>query len=379
MSCELTPEELKRYNRHLILDDVGVEGQTRLKRASVVLVGTGGLGAPAALYLAAAGVGRLGLVDFDEVDVSNLQRQVIFGTSDAGRPKTTAAAERLADLNPGLDVVTHETRLTAANAREILGDYDIVVDGSDNFATKYLINDACVLLGKPDVYGSVLRFEGQAAVFGPEGPCYRCLYSEPPPPDAVPSCADAGVLGVLPGIIGSIQATEAIKLILGRGKTLAGRLLLLDALDMSFRTLEVPRNPGCPLCGSEPTITELIDYDEFCGGSGGDPQTAAEIPGINPTDLKACLDAGSVVLLDVREPYERNICDIGGEFIPMNQIPAVAEKLDHSADIVVYCRVGIRSAYVVRYLIDRGFDSVRNLNGGLHAWARDVDPDFPRY
>jgi molybdopterin/thiamine biosynthesis adenylyltransferase/rhodanese-related sulfurtransferase len=379
VSDELTPEELKRYNRHLILDDVGVEGQTRLKRASVLLVGTGGLGAPAALYLAAAGVGRLGLVDFDTVDVTNLQRQIIFGTSDAGRPKTDAAARRLADLNPALDIVTHDTRLTAANAIEILEGYDVVIDGSDNFATKYLVNDACVLLGKPDVYGSVLRFEGQAAVFGPEGPCYRCLYPEPPPPGAVPSCADAGVLGVLPGIVGSIQATEAIKLILGRGKTLAGRLLLLDALDMSFRTLEVPPNLDCPMCGPAPSITELIDYDEFCGTGGVDAESGAEIPGIDPAELKACLDASSVTLLDVREPYERDICNIGGDFIPISQIPAVIDRLDRNADIVVYCHHGIRSAYVVRYLLENGFDTVRNLNGGIHAWARDVDPEFPRY
>ena len=378
MEGELTPEELSRYSRHLVMGEVGLDGQKRLKKAAVLLVGVGGLGAPAALYLVAAGVGRLGLVDDDTVDVTNLQRQVIFGTDDAGRPKTAAARERLLALNPGVEVVAHETRLSGENAMDLLRDYDVVVDGSDNFAAKYTINDACVLTGKPDVYGSVLRFEGQAAVFGASGgPCYRCLYPEPPPPGAVPSCADAGVLGVLPGIIGTIQAAEAIKLILGRGQTLAGRLLLLDALAMTFRTVEVPRNPDCAVCGETPTVTELVDYEEFCGAGG--PAAAAEVPEMAPAELKAKLDAGDVVLLDVREPYERRICDIGGDFIPMNQIPALTDRLDREAAIVVYCRVGIRSAYVVRYLLDHGFTRVWNLRGGLHAWSEDVDPELPRY
>jgi len=373
-----TREELERYSRHLIMAEVGHEGQERLKRAAVLLVGAGGLGAPASLYLAAAGVGRLGLVDDDSVDVSNLHRQVIFETKDAGRPKTEAARDRLLALNPEIDVVTHQTRLTGENAMDILAGYDVIIDGSDNFAAKYTINDACVLSHKPNVYGSVLRFEGQAAVFGVAGgPCYRCLYPEPPPPGAVPSCADAGVLGVLPGIVGTIQATETIKLILNRGDTLAGRLLLLDALAMTFRTVAVPRNPDCAVCGEAPTVTELVDYDQFCGIGG--PAAAAEVPNMDPAELKKKLDAGEVTLLDVREPYERRICDIGGDFIPMNQIPGLTERLDRDAAIVVYCRVGIRSAYVVRYLLDHGFSRVWNLRGGLYAWSETVDPELPRY
>jgi molybdopterin/thiamine biosynthesis adenylyltransferase/rhodanese-related sulfurtransferase len=377
VNSELTPEELNRYSRHLVLDEVGLQGQQRLKDAAVLVVGAGGLGAPAALYLAAAGVGRLGLVDFDTVDVSNLQRQVLFGTRDAGRAKTAVARDRLKDLNPRVSVVTHEIRLSSGNAMGIVGDYDVVVDGSDNFATKYLINDACVLSGRPDVYGSVLRFEGQASVFAAGGPCYRCLYPEPPPPGAVPSCADAGVLGVLPGMVGSIQAAEAIKLILGRGQPLSGWLLLLDAMTMTFRRVEVPRNPDCPICGGAPTITSLVDYDEFCGTGG--PAAAAEIPELEPAELRSRLDAGDVLLLDVREPYERRICDIGGDFIPMNQIPALAGRLDRNAAIVVYCRVGIRSAYVARYLLDHGFSRVWNLRGGLYAWSDEVDPSLPKY
>jgi adenylyltransferase/sulfurtransferase len=358
--------------------EVGTDGQRRLKSAAVLLVGAGGLGAPAALYLAAAGVGRLGLVDDDAVDVTNLQRQVIFRTSDAGRPKTTVARERLLDLNPDIDVIVHQTRFRAENALDLVADYDVVIDGSDNFAAKYTVNDACVLARKPDVYGSVLRFEGQAAVFAtPGGPCYRCLYPEPPPPGAVPSCADAGVLGVLPGIVGTIQAAEAIKIILGRGETLAGRLLLLDALAMTFRTVEVPRNPECAVCGESPTVTELVDYEEFCGAGG--PAAAAGVPELAPLELKSKLESDDVTLLDVREPYERRICDIGGDLIPMNQIPALAERLDREAAIVVYCRVGIRSAYAVRYLLDHGFKRVWNLRGGLYAWSEDVDPGLPRY
>lgn len=378
MDKDLTRAELDRYSRHLIMDEVGRDGQRRMRNASVLLVGAGGLGAPASLYLAAAGVGRLGLVDDDAVDVSNLQRQVIFGTRDAGRPKTEAARERLLDLNPEIDVIAHQSRLTSLNAMEILAEYDVVIDGSDNFPTKYLVNDACLLSGKPNVYGSVLRFEGQAAVFGVAGgPCYRCLYPEPPPPDAVPSCADAGVLGVLPGIVGTIQATEAIKLVLGRGDTLAGRLLLLDALAMTFRSVEVPRNPACAVCGDSPTVTGLVDYEQFCGAGG--PEAVARVPEMEATELKARLDAGDVTLLDVREPYERRICDIGGQFIPMNQIPGLTERLDRDAAIVVYCRVGIRSAYVARYLLDHGFKRVWNLRGGLSAWSETVDPELPRY
>jgi adenylyltransferase/sulfurtransferase len=303
---------------------------------------------------------------------------VIFGTGDAGRPKTEVARERLLDLNPEIEVNAHRSRLSSLNAMEILAGYEVVIDGSDNFPTKYLVNDACVLSGKPNVYGSVLRFEGQAAVFGVAGgPCYRCLFPEPPPPDAVPSCADAGVLGVLPGIVGTIQATEAIKLILGRGDTLAGRLLLFDALAMTFRSVEVPRNPECAVCGDNPTVEDLVDYEQFCGAGG--PETAAQVPEMEPAELKTRLDAGDVTLLDVREPYERRICDIGGEFIPMNQIPGLAERLDRDAAIVVYCRVGIRSAYVARYLLDHGFKRVWNLRGGLNAWTDTVDPKLPRY
>ena len=378
MKGELTPEEINRYSRHLVMQEVGPDGQRRLKNAAVLLVGAGGLGAPAALYLAAAGVGRLGLVDDDTVDVTNLQRQVMFSTADAGRPKTEAARERLIALNPQVDVIAHDTRFSAKNALDLVRDYDLVIDGSDNFAAKYAINDACILSGKPDVYGSVLRFEGQAAVFGaPGGPCYRCLYPEPPPPDSVPSCADAGVLGVLPGIVGTVQATEAVKLILGRGETLSGRLLLLDALAMTFHTVEVTRNPDCAVCGENPTVTELIDYEDFCGAGG--PAAAAGVPEMEPAELKKRLEAGDVILLDVREPYERHICDIGGELIPMNQIPALAERLDRGAAIVVYCRVGVRSAYVARYLLDHGFSRVWNLRGGLTAWSREVDPELPEY
>jgi adenylyltransferase/sulfurtransferase len=375
----LSREELKRYSRQLALAEVGEDGQRRLNGARVLIVGAGGLGAPTALYLAAAGIGRLGLADFDVVDVTNLQRQVIFGTSDAGRAKPTAAAERLSDLNPHVEIVAHETKLTRDNALDLIAEYDSVVDGSDNFAAKYLINDACVLLGKPSVYGSVLRFEGQASVFGlPKGPCYRCLFPEPPPPGAVPSCADAGVLGVLPGIVGSIQAAETIKLILGKGRLLSGRLLLFDALSMTFREVEVPKNSDCPLCGSEPSIRELVDYDEFCGPRG--VAGAADIPELAPTELKAKIDSGhEVTLLDVREPYERRICDIGGTLIPMGRLPSVIENLDRNSELVVYCRVGIRSAYAVRFLLDSGFRTVWNLRGGLHAWTDEVDPSFPKY
>lgn len=321
----------------------------------------------------------MGVVDFDDVDESNLQRQVIFGTSDAGRPKTEAASRKLADLNPLIDVVTHSHRFTSRNAGALVQDYDVVIDGSDNFATKYLVNDACVLAGKPDVYGSVLRFEGQASVFAlGDGPCYRCLFPEPPPPGSVPSCADAGVLGVLPGIVGSIQAAEAIKIILGSGEPLAGRLLLVDALSMSFREIAVPKNPHCPVCSGDPTITELIDYEEFCGAGG--VAGASEAPEIGAAELKAKLDAGcDIVLLDVREPYERGICDIGGLLVPMARLPAYAGDLSPESEIVLYCRVGIRSAYAVRYLLEAGFSNVRHLRGGLAAWADEVDPGFPRY
>lgn len=373
----LTPEEMKRYSRHLILPEIGEQGQERLKNGAVLLVGAGGLGAPAALYLAAAGVGRLGVIDFDAVDETNLQRQVIFGTSDAGRPKAEAAAERLRDLNPHIEVTAHGTRLDAENAIEIVGRYDVVLDGSDNFAAKYLVNDACVLSGKPDVYGSVLRFEGQASVFGMPGkPCYRCLYPEPPPPDTVPDCASAGVLGALPGVIGSIQALEAVKIIVGRGDTLAGRLLLLDALSVKFREIAVPPNPDCPLCGPDPTITGLVDYERLCS-AGTDTKP---LPEIEPVHLKKCLDSGAdLQLVDVRDPWERRICSIGGTLVPMDRLTEIAPRLDPKKPTVVYCHVGVRSAFAVRYLLSIGFEDVRNLRGGIDAWSIQVDPSQPTY
>lgn len=376
----LSRDELIRYSRHLILPEVGEEGQRLLKRASVLVVGAGGLGAPASLYLASAGVGRLGLVDFDVVDVSNLQRQVIFGTKDAGRSKPEAARERLQDLNPEIEIVPIAAKLTSDNALDIVKDYDVVVDGSDNFAAKYLVNDACVISRKPNVYGSVLRFEGQVSVFALEnGPCYRCLFAEPPPPGTVLSCADAGVLGVLPGIIGSIQAAETIKLIVDAGDSLSGRLLLFDALAMKFREVAVPKNPQCPACGENPTVTELLDYDEFCG-RGATSDAGSAVPAITAAELRAKMDAGdNVLLLDVREPYEHEICDIGGRLIPMREIRDRLGELDPGVPTVVYCRIGIRSAEVVRWMLAAGFSHVWNLHGGLHAWTDDVDPSFPKY
>lgn len=377
----LSPEEFERYSRHLVLPGVGVEGQTRLKEARVLLVGTGGLGAPVGLYLAAAGVGRLGLVDFDAVDASNLQRQVLFGSSDVGRPKLEAARERLTNLNPGIEVVAHDARLTRENAMDIIGAYDIVVDGSDNFPTRYLVNDACVLLGKPDVYGSVYRYEGQATVFALEdGPCYRCLYPEPPPPGTVPSCAEGGVLGVLPGIVGAIQANETIKLILGTGASLSGRLLLFDALAGSFRELRLNQNPDCPVCGEHPTIDGLVDYDAFCSGRGSQREEDVTIPEITAHDLERRLAAGDdIVMIDVREPYERGICDIGGTLIPIGELPSRLGELDTARETVVYCHTGERSAFVVAFLQRSGFSKVWNLRGGLNAWSDDVDPSVPKY
>jgi adenylyltransferase/sulfurtransferase len=371
-----------RYSRHLVLPEVGAAGQRALGGAGVLVVGTGGLGAPVGLYLAAAGVGRLGLVDFDQVEESNLQRQVIFGTADVGRSKVDAARSRLRDLNPGIEVVGHNERLSRDNALDIIRDYDLVVDGSDNFATRYLVNDACVILGRPDVYGSVYRFEGQASVFAtPGGPCYRCLYPEPPPAGSVPSCAEGGVLGVLPGIVGAIQASEAIKWIIGAGDGLAGRLLLFDALAMRFRELRLERDRACPVCGDSPTIRELIDYDEFCADpTHQEHNRTVAIPEIEPAELKRRLDAGEdIMVVDVREPHERNICDIGGQLIPMGELPARIRELDPEREIVVYCRTGRRSAHVVQFLHQWGYERVFNLRGGLHAWADEVDPDLPKY
>jgi molybdopterin/thiamine biosynthesis adenylyltransferase/rhodanese-related sulfurtransferase len=379
---KLSKEEVQRYSRHLIMPEVGMEGQLKLKRARVLTIGTGGLGAPLGLYLAAAGVGRLGLVDFDVVDSSNLQRQVTFTTADVGKPKSEAAKARLSALNPTIEIVSSETRLTSDNALELFRDYDIIVDGTDNFPTRFLVNDACVLLGKPNVYGSIFRFEGQATVFGyPGGPCYRCLYPEPPPPGLVPSCAEGGVLGVLPGIVGSIQAMETIKLILGAGEPLVGRLLLFDALAMRFRELKLKRNPDCPMCGDHRTITKLIDYEEFCGIRGEEaPAMTDGIPEITATELKARQDRGEkVFILDVREPHEYQICNLNGKLIPLGELARRVNELDSSVEMVVHCRSGKRSADAIHFLQTAGFKKLWNLKGGVLAWADEVDPRMPKY
>jgi molybdopterin/thiamine biosynthesis adenylyltransferase/rhodanese-related sulfurtransferase len=379
---KLSKEEIQRYSRHLIMPEVGMEGQLKLKRARVLTIGTGGLGAPLGLYLAAAGVGHLGLVDFDVVDSSNLQRQVTFTTADVGKPKSEAAKARLSALNPAIEIVSYETRLTSDNALELFRDYDIIVDGTDNFPTRFLVNDACVLLGKPNVYGSIFRFEGQATVFGyPDGPCYRCLYPEPPPPGLVPSCAEGGVLGVLPGIVGSIQAMETIKLILGTGEPLVGRLLLFDALAMRFRELKLKKNPDCPLCGTHRTITKLIDYEEFCGIRGEEaPAMTDGIQEITATELKARQDRGDkLFILDVREPHEYQICNLNGKLIPLGELPRRVNELDSSVEMVVHCRSGKRSADAIHFLQTAGFKKLLNLKGGVLAWADEVDPRMPKY
>jgi sulfur-carrier protein adenylyltransferase/sulfurtransferase len=379
---KLSREEIQRYSRHLIMPEVGMEGQLKLKRARVLTIGTGGLGAPLGLYLAAAGVGHLGLVDFDVVDSSNLQRQVTFTTADVGKPKSEAAKARLSALNPAIDIVSYETRLTSENALELFRDYDIIVDGTDNFPTRFLVNDASVLLGKPNVYGSIFRFEGQATVFGyPGGPCYRCLYPEPPPPGLVPSCAEGGVLGVLPGIVGSIQAMETIKLILGTGEPLVGRLLLFDALAMRFRELKLKRNPDCPMCGEHRTITKLIDYEEFCGIRGEEaPAMTDGIPEITATELKRRQDRGEkLFILDVREPHEYQICNLNGKLIPLGELPRRVNELDSSVEMVVHCRSGKRSADAIHFLQTAGFKKLWNLKGGVLAWADEVDPRMPKY
>jgi sulfur-carrier protein adenylyltransferase/sulfurtransferase len=384
---QLTNEEIGRYSRHLILPEVGLEGQQKLKAAKVLCVGTGGLGAPLAYYLAAAGIGTLGLVDFDVVDESNLQRQIIHSTNDIGRPKIDSAAEKLRALNPYLNIVKHETMLTSANALEIIKDYNIVADGTDNFPTRYLVNDACVLSGnKPNAYASIFRFEGQASVFATEdGPCYRCLYPEPPPPGLVPSCAEGGVLGILPGLLGVIQATEVIKLILGKGDSLIGRLLLVDSLGMKFRELKLRKNPDCPLCGTHPTVKKLIDYQQFCGIF---PEEKTEkpapmqngIPQVTPVELKRRLDAGEdVFVLDVREPHEYQIVNIGAPLIPLGDLPNRLSELDPNREIVVHCKSGGRSQRAAELLQKSGFKNVANLTGGITAWATDVDPKLPKY
>ncbi len=384
-AVDFSPDELRRYSRHLMIPEVGYEGQQKLKSSSVLLIGAGGLGSPAALYLAAAGVGRIGLVDHDDVELTNLQRQLLHGTSSVGERKLASARRRLEELNPEVEVVTHEERLTSDNALELLEGWDLVVDGSDNFPTRYLINDACVFLGIPTVYGAIYRFEGQASVFGLEdGPCYRCLFPEPPPPGLVPSCADAGVLGVLPGVIGTLQAVEAVKLLLDRGRPLSGRLLLFDALEMSFDEVEVRRDPDCPVCGEDPTVTELIDYEVFCGlGDGGAESAESEVPSIGAAELARWAERGeSYRLIDVREPYEWEICNlssVGAELIPLDELPDRLGELDGDRTLVVHCRTGGRSADAVRLLQREGFEDALNLEGGVLGWAREVDPEMPTY
>jgi len=376
-------EDLRRYSRHLLLPEVGVAGQRKLRKAKVLLVGAGGLGSPTALYLAAAGVGEIGLVDYDVVDLSNLQRQVLYTSADVGRPKLLAAKERLEALNPGTRVVPYEQPFTSTNALEILRPYDIVVDGTDNFPTRYLVNDASVLLGKPNVYGSIYRFEGQVSVFDAQrGPCYRCLYPEPPPPDLVPSCAEAGVLGVLPGIVGVLQATETVKLILGKGDPLIGRLLLYDALGLTFRELKLHKNPHCVLCSAHATQKGLIDYPAFCGVPAvGAPTPSGNVPKVTPEELAAELASPDPpFLVDVREPEEWAIVHLpGAHLIPKDELPERVDELTRAQSLVVYCRAGTRSADATRLLLDLGFSNVRSLAGGINAWAQKVDPSLPQY
>jgi adenylyltransferase/sulfurtransferase len=380
-SASLSNEEILRYSRHLIMPEVGMTGQQKLKAARVLCIGAGGLGSPLALYLAAAGVGTLGLVDFDVVDYTNLQRQVLHTTRDVGRSKLQSATEKLTAINPLIQLRSFETRLNSANALEIFRDFDMVADGTDNFATRYLVNDACVLSGKPNVYASIFRFEGQASVFAAEeGPCYRCLYPEPPPPGLVPSCAEGGVLGILPGLLGIIQATEVIKLILGTGDSLVGRLLLVDAMAMRFRELRLRKDPDCPVCGKHPTVRELIDYNEFCGIRGEEAAVSTKVPEIQPEELKRKFQAGeNVFVLDVREPHEYQICNLGGYLIPLNDLPRRVHELDSSREIVAHCRSGVRSAKAVDFLRQAGFRKVNNLAGGILAWADKVDPTLPKY
>lgn len=383
-AAELVNDEILRYSRHLILPEVNLDGQKRLKAAKVLLIGTGGLGAPLGLYLAAAGVGTLGLVDFNSVDVTNLQRQIIHGTKDVGRPKIVSARETIEDINPYVEVVSYEEQFTSANAMEIAKDYDIIIDGTDNFPTRYLTNDVSVLLGKPNVYGSIFRFEGQASVFWAEhGPCYQCLYPEPPPPGLVPSCAEGGVLGVLPGVVGCIQANEAIKLILGIGQPLIGRLMLFNALKMQFRELKLRKDPNCPICGENRTIHELIDYEEFCGirGEEAPAQPVQESEEITVTELKARMDRGDKLnIIDVREPYEYAIARLPGtKLIPLGQIGERASELDPNQEIILHCRSGKRSADALNMLKAKGFKKLKNVIGGTLAWSDQVDPSVPKY
>jgi len=377
----LSTDEILRYSRHLIMPEVGMAGQQKLKAARVLCIGAGGLGSPLILYLAAAGVGTLGLVDFDVVDFTNLQRQILHTTDDVGRSKLDSAAEKVTAINPFINVRKFETKLTSANALDIFLQFDIIADGTDNFPTRYLVSDACVLSRKPNVYASVFRFEGQASIFATEyGPCYRCLYPEPPPPGLVPSCAEGGVLGILPGLLGMIQATEVIKLILGSGEALIGRLLLVDALSMRFRELRLRRNPECPVCGANPIIHKLIDYDDFCGIRGEEAPPISTVPEISPEDLKAKLDAGDdIFILDVREPHEYQICNLGGHLIPLGDLPTRMNELDPGREIVAHCRSGGRSAKAVTLLRQAGFGKVKNLAGGILAWSDKVDPAVPKY
>jgi adenylyltransferase/sulfurtransferase len=383
----LSNDEVKRYSRHLIMPEVGVEGQEKLKRGSVLCIGAGGLGSPAALYLAAAGVGRIGIVDFDVVDYSNLQRQVIHSTADVGRSKLASAKDRLLALNPHITIDTYETALSSKNALDLFKPYDVILDGTDNFPTRYLTNDACVILGKPNAYGSIFRFEGQASVFATRGgPCYRCLYPEPPPPGLVPSCAEGGVLGVLPGVVGTIQATESIKLIMGIGEPLIGRFLIYDALRMKFRELKLKRDPDCPVCGTNPTVTELIDYEQFCGVTPAAPEVAVSAATSNETEtdvteLKRRIDAKEeFFLLDVREPNEFRIGRIpGSTLIPLGEVPQRVNEIPRDREIVVHCKMGARSARAASFLRQQGYKSVKNLKGGILDWSDKIDPSVPKY
>ena len=379
--ASLSNDEILRYSRHLIMPEVGMEGQLKLKRARVLCIGAGGLGSPLTLYLSAAGVGTLGIVDFDVVDFTNLQRQIVHRTEDVGRKKLDSAADTLRAINSNVEIRKFETRLSSANALELFREFDIIVDGTDNFPTRYLVNDACVLSGKPNVYGSIFRFEGQASVFATqEGPCYRCLYPEPPPPGLVPSCAEGGVLGILPGLVGVIQATETIKLILGAGEPLIGRLLLVDALAMRFRELKLRKNPDCPVCGVNPTVKELIDYNQFCGIRGEEAAARTTMADMTVEELKKRLDQGDdLFVLDVREPHEYQICNLGGYLIPLNDLPKRMSELDSSREIVVHCKMGGRSAKAADFLRQSGFSKVHNLAGGINAWAERVDPKVPKY
>jgi sulfur-carrier protein adenylyltransferase/sulfurtransferase len=377
----LNNDEILRYSRHLIMPEVGMEGQLKIKAAKVLCIGAGGLGSPLALYLGAAGVGTLGIVDFDVVDYTNLQRQIIHTTADVGRKKLDSAADKLKAINPFINIRKFDTRLSSDNALELFQQFDVIADGTDNFPTRYLVNDACVITGKPNVYGSIFRFEGQASIFATEdGPCYRCLYPEPPPPGLVPSCAEGGVLGILPGLVGMIQATEVIKLILGIGDPLIGRLLLIDALGMSFRQLKLRKNPDCPVCGNNPTITGLIDYEQFCGIRGEEAPVETVGGEIQVEELKRRLDAGEdIYVLDVREPHEYQIANIGGHLIPLGDLPNRVHELDTSREIVAHCKSGGRSAKAVTFLRQAGFKRVHNLAGGITAWADRVDPKMPKY